>query len=210
MSARRVLVFARAPVPGRVKTRLAPVLGEEGAAALHRRLVRRTLAIALAALPGPGAVELWCTPDTRHPFFTGLAAELGVRLRRQVGSGLGERMSGALRAALAETGPAVLIGTDCADCGAADLDTALTALEAGSPAVLGPALDGGYWLLGLLRWSPRLFDGIDWGSARVLDQTRAALAELGWRWTELAARRDVDRPADLAGLPRDLLPRPPA
>ena len=204
-SGRRVVVFARAPVPGRVKSRLVPALGEAGAAALHVRLVERALDLAIGAARGPAQVELWCTPDTRDPFFAAIERDRGVTLRRQEGAGLGERMAAALRGALAEVGQAVLIGTDCADCRGGDLEAAFLALDGDAEAVLGPTLDGGYWLIGLKRWSNRPFQGIDWGSDRVRVQTRAALEALGWHWIELPLRQDVDRPADLAALDRHLL-----
>jgi hypothetical protein len=199
----RVLVFARAPVAGRCKSRLIPALGAEGAAELHARLVTRTVATAVEA--HPGGVELWCEPDVDHPFFAGLARRFGVELERQRGEGLGERMSSALRAALECTEGAVLIGSDCADLTGADLHAALAALGGGADAVLGPVLDGGYWLVGLRRWAASPFEDISWGGPRVLEETRAAFAGLGWRWEELPARRDVDRPEDLQALEPGLL-----
>jgi glycosyltransferase A (GT-A) superfamily protein (DUF2064 family) len=97
---------------------------------------------------------------------------------------------------------AVLIGSDCPALRPSDLRAALRALRAGADAVLSPAEDGGYPLIGLRRVSRRLFDGVSWGSARVLEQTRRRLARLGWRWTELRTLWDVDRPEDVARLRR--------
>src|SRR5687768_2174378 len=107
----RVAVFAKAPVPGEVKTRLAPLLGIEGAALLHAALVRRTLAV--AADSGVGRVELWCSPDASHPLFAACAAEFGAALHVQRGADLGERMRAAFDAALGENAALVLIGCDC-------------------------------------------------------------------------------------------------
>src|SRR5947207_424647 len=106
----RIAVFARAPVAGAVKTRLAATLGADGAAALHARLVRHALATAVAADAGP--VELWCAPDATHPFFAACAAEHGVTLHAQSGGDLGQRMHEAFEHA-AESGDAlVIIGAD--------------------------------------------------------------------------------------------------
>jgi len=80
------------------------------------------------------------------------------------------------------------------------LREAAAVLQAGHDAVLGPAEDGGYVLIGLARTSPRVFDGIAWGSPHVMRDTRARLGALGWRWHELAELWDIDRPADLARL----------
>jgi rSAM/selenodomain-associated transferase 1 len=196
-AARRLLVFARAPVPGLVKTRLIPALGAEGAAALHGRLLERTLATACAV--APGQVELWCTPDTGAPAFTAAAERWGVTLQRQPPGDLGARMHAALAAALDRGARALLVGCDCPALTAADLEQAFAALDT-VDVVLGPAADGGYVLVGARRLSPLLFMGIDWGGPRVLRQTRARLVALGWRWHELRTLWDVDRPEDLARL----------
>ena len=208
MSRSRVLVLARAPVPGRAKTRLIPALGARGAAELHAWLVRRTLAT-VTAVEGV-TTELWCDPATADPFFRALAAEMPVTLRQQCAGDLGARMSVALRDALASSERAVLIGTDCVDLAVEDLREALARLATGADAVLGPVADGGYWLIGLRRWHPNLFEGIRWGGEDVLEQTRGVLTRLGWAWHELSLRHDVDRPEDLARLPGPAAGRPGA
>src|SRR5262245_9176757 len=108
----RVLVFARAPEPGAVKTRLMPLLGAEGAAALYRRRVEHTLEQATAANAGP--VELWCHPGDADPFLNHCARRYGASLRVQAGADLGARMLQAFECALRLSRFAVLIGTDCA------------------------------------------------------------------------------------------------
>jgi glycosyltransferase A (GT-A) superfamily protein (DUF2064 family) len=180
----RVVVFARPPRAGRVKTRLIPLLGEQGAAQLHARLLRRTLATAVAA--GLGAVDLWMT-------------------RRQRGADLGERMHHAFVRCLRRADRVVLIGSDCPVLRASDLRKAARWLAGGADAVFAPAEDGGYALIALRRVSPRLFEGIDWGSASVMSRTRERLAALGWRWRELPAVWDVDRPEDVRRLERSRL-----
>lgn len=191
-----VLVFARAPVVGEAKTRLIPALGPRGAAALHAGLVERTLHT--ACRPGH-AVQLWCHPDPGHDFFQDCATRFPLTLHAQAGGDLGTRMAQALAHALAGHERAVLIGTDCPTLGGDDLDEAFTALAADTDVVLGPAADGGYYLVGLNRPCEQMFAGIDWGGARVLSQTLARLRQSGLTHHLLAQRTDLDRPADLAG-----------
>lgn len=198
--AARLLIFAKAPVPGRVKTRLAGRMGTRGAAELYKKLLRQTLAIARAARLCP--VELWCAPDGRHGFFTACRREYGVRLRRQCGGDLGRRMNQALNRTLAVHRFAVLIGGDCVSLGAAELRGAVSRLAAGRDAVLGPARDGGYLLVGLRQPRPALFRGIAWGTPAVLAATRRRLRRSGADWAELSPGWDVDTPADLRRLRR--------
>lgn len=194
-----VAVFARAPAPGRAKRRLIPALGEEGAADLQRRMTDRAVAEAVAA--GAGPVSLWCTPDCGHLSFRDLGRRYPIRLRRQEGRDLGERMGGAMRHMLARPRScALLAGSDCPGLDAGGFRQAAEWLEAGADAVLAPALDGGYVLIGLRRYEASLFTGIDWGTDRVLSETRRRLRALGWTWRETAPRPDVDRPSDLVHL----------
>lgn len=196
----RLLIFAKAPVPGRVKTRLAARLGARGAAELYKRLLRRTLAIARTARLCP--VELWCAPDARHGFFAACRRDHGVRLRRQRDGDLGRRMNQALKQALAGNAYAVLIGGDCASLGAMELREAFGQLAAGREAVLGPAADGGYLLVGLRRPGPALFRNIAWSTPAVLAATRRRLRRTGLVWVELPVGWDVDTPADVRRLRR--------
>ncbi len=196
----RVAVFAKAPVPGAVKTRLTALLGETGAAALHASLVRRALATAAASAVGP--VELWCSPDEGHEFFAGCAAQFGATLHRQQGRDLGERMRGAFEAGFARGGRLVLIGADCPSLQASDLRAAAEAIAACDVA-LAPAEDGGYVLIAMSRPVAGLFDGVRWGGAAVMGETRERLRAAGASWRELPERWDVDRPEDYARLARE-------
>ena len=189
-----IAVFAKAPVPGEVKTRLAATLGADGAARLHERLVERALATALGARLGP--VTLWCSPDESHAFFRERARRDGVALRRQEGADLGERMH---RAFLAANGALILIGSDCPALTPRDLHAAAAALGT-HDAVFIPAEDGGYVLVGLARPAARLFDDVPWSTAGVMARTREQLAAAGMRWRELGELWDVDRPEDYARL----------
>lgn len=190
----RLLVFAKAPQPGAVKTRLIPLLGERGAAALHARLVKRTLATALAA--EVGAIELHCAPNCNDPFLRLCSGRYGVQLVAQSGDDLGTRMDHALARALTQARRALLIGTDCPALTARHLREADGMLAAGADAVFAPAEDGGYALIALRRCDSRLFTGIKWGDSTVMNHTRDRLSALGWRWRELEALWDVDRPQD--------------
>jgi rSAM/selenodomain-associated transferase 1 len=194
-----LICFAREPVAGQVKTRLIPALGAEGAARLYRVLLDLALR-AGAELPGVER-ELWCTGAIPGG---GRCAELadryGLALRHQPEGDLGERMESALTETLARAGPAVLIGSDCPEYSPDYLASAFTVLET-ADAVLGPAADGGYVLIGLRRPTPALFAHIPWGTGLVLERTRAALRGLGWRWAELPTLRDLDEPEDLRAFP---------
>ena len=192
-------MFARAPVPGRAKRRLVPALGPEGAAELQCRMTRRILAAAVAA--DLGAVSLWCTPDSGHPSFRELAGRYPVRLCDQRGRGLGARMGAAMEVMLRRRSFALLAGSDCPALGADRLQEAAQRLVgSAADAVLVPALDGGYVLIGLRRFDESLFSGVAWGTDRVLRETRRRLRRLGWRWDELEPLPDIDRPTDLIHL----------
>ncbi len=198
--AARLLIFAKAPVPGQVKTRLAGRLGTRGAARVYQQLLARTLKTAQAARLCP--VELWCAPDARHGFFSHCRRAYGVRLRRQGAGDLGRRMKRALDQALREGRQAVLVGGDCASVGAAELRAAFERLASGYDAVLGPARDGGYVLVGLSRPCPPMFRAIPWSAPTVMATTRRRLRQAGIAWFELPVGWDVDTPADLKRLRR--------
>ena len=193
----RIAVFAKAPVAGEVKTRLAPFLGVDGAAALQAGLVRHALATAIGARLGP--VDLWCAPDEHHPFFERCADEFQVTLKRQEGHDLGERMRRAFEQALATEGALIVIGSDCAALEGVHLRNARDAL-AGHDAVIIPAEDGGYVLIGLAAPLAGLFESVAWGSSAVMGQTRERLARAGARHVELPALWDVDRQEDYVRL----------
>ncbi len=201
-----IAVFAKAPIPGLVKTRLIQALGARGAARLQRRLTRQTLQVVQAAqaaqtahAAGLGDATLWCAPDPSHPFFRNLARRTGTACRAQCEGDLGRRMLHAFEARGSD-GPLLLIGTDCPPLTPAHLGMAAAALNADHDAVLLPAEDGGYVLIGLRLPLPGLFDGIDWGTDRVLAQTRDRLRSIGARWHEGETLWDVDRPDDLLRL----------
>ncbi len=193
-----VVVMAKAPQPGQVKTRLVPPLSAGGAAVLAARLARRTLTTAVAA--GLGPVTLSCAPDTSHDFFRMCARRHGVALVDQGDGDLGARMQRALATALERHRRVLLLGTDVPSIEPHDLRTAAAALGAGADLVIGPAIDGGYWLIGARRIDASLFDGVAWSTPGVLAATRGRIATLGWNAVEIATHADVDTPSDLEGL----------
>ena len=191
----RILIFAKAPQPGRVKTRLIPPLTSEQAADLHRDLLSETLERLAHADLAP--LELWCAPAPELEPFGKLAARYGLDLHRQAEGDLGARMAGAAQEGLSRGNPVVLLGTDCPALDGDYVGAAMERLSGDLDAVLGPAEDGGYVLLGLKSVAASLFAKMPWGSDRVAALTRERMAALRWKWTELPILWDLDRPADL-------------
>ena len=196
----RLIVFCREPRAGKVKTRLIPVLGARTAADLYERLLEHAL-MAVSAFEG-AARELWYDAGDSEPHICrGLAAKYGLSLHRQSGDDLGVRMYQALaRSPPSPECPVLLIGSDCPGYSVEYLVEAAAGL-AGHDAVIGPAMDGGYVLIGLNRLDRALFEHIAWGSDKVLETTRSRLRLLGWRWEELRPLPDLDRPDDLRYFP---------
>lgn len=178
-----IIVFSKPPVPGEAKTRLIPRLGAWGAARLQLRLTRHALAVAQAARCGPVELHL----SRRHSLFK--------RARLQRGRDLGARMA---RAFARPRRPAIIIGSDCPVLDFREMQRAWRYLRGGYDAVVAPAEDGGYALIGLRRPLPELFRDIEWGGERVYAETARRLAR--YRWRELRTVWDVDRPADLERL----------
>ena len=183
----RIIIFAKAPVPGEVKTRLIPALGAKGAAALAERMLADTCHEAVAAAVGP--VELCLSGVPR-----GLPA--GVALTDQGEGDLGERL---WRAAARAGPPLLLIGTDCPGLDRRRLRMAAESLG-GHDAVLHPAEDGGYALLGLNKLAPSLFAGMAWSTNTVACDTIARVKALGWSLHVGDTLRDIDEPEDLVHL----------
>ena len=185
----RIALFTRYPTPGEAKTRLIPALGADRAAALHRVLTERTLAAVRASgLP----FELRTTGAPPAAFIDSLGA---VEAIDQGDGDLGERLSRA-----GPPYPTLFIGADAPDLTDALLRQAATAL-ASADAAIGPAEDGGYWLLGLVGPVAGIFDRIDWSTERVFDQTLARLRAAGIEPALLPRLADCDRPEDLARWP---------
>lgn len=191
-----LIVFARFPEPGRTKTRLIPALGPERAAQLQTALTRHTLAVA-----GDVCVDRSRRLEVR---FTGGDVDQMSRLYGgehdyvpQHGADLGERLKDAAASAFqAGAKQVVLIGSDCPGLNAERLQAAFQALQR-FDVVLGPAFDGGYYLIGLSGHHPEFFAGIDWGTEHVLRQTLARIRASRRRAHLLPQLADVDHPEDL-------------
>lgn len=192
---RKIIVFCKAPVPGMVKTRLACGIGEQAAAEIHRLLARHCLQVAVSSRLAP--VELWCSPSCDDDFFRQCAQDFSLVLKSQTGGDLGSRMSHAFAETLPATGQVLLIGTDCPVMDAAVLAEAFSSLSNGNQTVVVPAEDGGYALIGMKNHQPELFENINWGTNRVLNQT---LKSVHGKYARLATLWDVDHPADLQRL----------
>jgi uncharacterized protein len=193
-----ILIFAKAPRRGEVKTRLIPALGEAGATDLYRQLLRHAITQACKADTGP--IELWCAPDAIDNFFFACAKEFGLSLHTQQGADLGEKMSRALNDALSRAPRAMLIGSDCPMLDAGYLRRAAAALGNGPPIVMSPTEDGGYALIGTSEKNLPIFEKIEWSSERVMVQTRQILQQHQLQWFELPQVWDVDIPSDLPKL----------
>ncbi len=192
----RVIVFTRFPEAGKVKTRLIPALGAPGAASLHRRLAERTVR-AVRTLQRRRSCDLEiCYDGANRDQMREWLGE-GCQFTAQGSGDLGNRMAEAFSLAFSQGAKRVLlVGTDCPGLDATILENGLESLV-GTDAVLGPALDGGYYLIGLSRPAPSLFADMAWGENSVLAVTRDRLAEQGLTSVDVARLRDIDRPEDL-------------
>jgi uncharacterized protein len=190
-----IAIMAKAPVAGLAKTRLIPALGAAGAAALAARLLQHAVEQAVAAQLG--LVTVWAAPDCTHAAFVQAHTQHGVRLQTQPGGDLGQCMA---QVFVATPGPVLLMGTDLPGITSTVLLGAAQQLLQ-HDAVLVPALDGGYGLIGLHAHVASLFTDMPWSTPQVLQLTRQRFAAAGLRHAELPAVADIDEPADLAHLP---------
>lgn len=193
----RLVIFSRFPAPGSTKTRLIPALGEQGAADLQRQMTHRTLDVARRWRAGSsGTVEVRFTGGSAEETQSAFGRD--VSYADQGGGSLGERLIRAFRGR--EHAPnqrVVTIGSDCPDISPLILHQAFAALDT-HDVVIGPARDGGYYLLGLRSPHPKLFHRIDWGSASVFAQTMEQCRAAGLRVATLEPLSDVDEPEDLS------------
>ena len=191
-----ILLFAKAPEAGKVKTRLQPQLSPARAARLYQLLLDKVVAnIITVNVP----IALWRAGDLEHPCWEKYAKNPLLTLHEQIDGDLGERMKYAAIEALNSSDKVILIGADCIDIDKSYLELAVNKL-ASNDTVIGPATDGGYVLLALRSVADEIFSEIDWGSDKVLSQTLAKMGGLNWRYELLPALNDIDRPEDLANL----------
>lgn len=193
-----LIVFTRYPEPGLAKTRLIPALGANGAANVHRQMTEHTLAqIRELQSYRPISVEVYFDGNKEQ---RQMQDWLGYDLvyRHQLQGDLGFRMARSLsRAFQSGTERVVIIGTDCPDLNALLMAKAFDQLDLAYDLVLGPAIDGGYYLIGLRYFIPELFSQISWGTAEVLSQTVDIANTLNLSIAYLTQLTDVDRPEDL-------------
>ena len=194
----RLIIFTRYPEPGKAKTRLIPALGDVAAADLHRQMTEQTLAqVKLLQQSHPVGIEVWFAGGDRERMQTWLGADY-LQYQPQPKGDLGERMAQAFQVGFDRGVKAsVIIGTDCPELTATLLTAAFQALQQ-TDLVLGPATDGGYYLIGLRRSAPELFESISWSTERVFQQTVAIASKLNLSLSCLPMLADVDRPEDLA------------
>lgn len=190
----RIIIFAKAPLPGFAKTRLIPVLGAEGAAELAQQMLFNTLREAAAARIG--AVELCVTPAIHDPAWCAMQLPAGITISDQGAGDLGARLARAAKRALDKAEPVLLIGTDCVEMSSDLLREAAQGLQC-HDAVMHGTLDGGYALLGLKRFDPFLFSDMPWSTDAVAGITLARIEQLGWVVHVGRMLHDVDEPQDL-------------
>jgi uncharacterized protein len=192
----RLIVFTRYPEPGKTKTRMIPVLGEDGAAILQKKMteftlkqakmLQETMSLSIAVFYSGGSEQL-------------MRCWLGDEIiyQQQSNGDLGQRMKLAFARSLSiSSDKVVIIGTDCPELNLTILSQAFEILTY-SDLVLGPALDGGYYLIGLSHLIPELFQGINWGTSEVFEQTKEIARQLKLKVGYLLPLHDIDRPEDL-------------
>jgi len=193
----RILIFTKPPIAGKCKSRLIPALGKKGAAELQARLIKKIITDLSEFNLCP--FEIWQSEPSSY--FDKLFAEqkMTTRVCTQQGNNLGERMSNALEQSLQDTHSVVIIGSDCILYSKTYLHKAIVSLQT-QQVVIGPALDGGYVLIGTNQHFPDLFEGINWGMDIVFEQTISKLQVGNKTYTILNSLWDIDTAEDLKSL----------
>jgi uncharacterized protein len=191
-----VIVFSKSPVEGQVKTRLIPEIGKLKATELYKELLVKTLDTAVNS--EASEVQIWISGDVRHDFFSRYKSKEFISFYKQEGKDLGERMFNAFTHTLIKFSYIVLIGSDCPELSISDINSAMSYLKDGADLVLGPADDGGYYLIGLRSNDADLFHNIEWGSDNVFSETYSRAKEKNLNIELLTKRYDVDRASDLS------------
>ncbi|WP_293335722.1 TIGR04282 family arsenosugar biosynthesis glycosyltransferase [Microcoleus sp. CAWBG58] len=206
MISEKLIVFTRYPEPGKAKTRLIPVLGKTGAANLHRLMAQKAIARALSlSLQNSGrlSVEIHYTGGSQQQMQEWLGTD--IIYQNQIEGDLGAKMTAAFQQSFnSGVDKAVIIGTDCPALKVEIMAQAFDKLSQ-HDLVLGPATDGGYYLIGLRRSIPELFNGIKWGTSEVFASTRAIAQNLDLNIAYLPTLADIDLPEDLLRLDLSIL-----
>jgi rSAM/selenodomain-associated transferase 1 len=193
----RIVIMAKAPIPGLCKTRLIPMLGAEGAAVLARKMLKNTINIAIKS--AVGHVECCMTPSPES--LPGLVASCppDITWSKQIDGDLGMKMAAIVRRVTDEGESVILLGTDCPSLTTTHIQKAAQWLEYGDASLI-PVDDGGYCLIGLNQYAAALFSAIPWSTSKVAELTRQRMIDLGWRLFETEPLFDIDVPEDLSRL----------
>ncbi len=189
------LVFTKTPEPGKTKTRLIPALGINGAYKVHVKLLKYTLKLT-SKIKGID-FYLYYTSEKNNNWLLTLAAEHNLLTQIQTGKDLGERMYNASKISLTKYSHCIIIGTDCPELSVPYIEKAEKYLATGYDAVIGPAHDGGYVLIGLNKTNSDIFNDINWGSHSVFKSTIESFQRLNIQYKTLATLHDIDRKEDL-------------
>lgn len=196
-----LIVFAKHPVPGKVKTRLARHCGDTVAADIAIVLLTETIKLASNAWPGPR--KLYCWPDTESGLFKQLARDYDFELVAQCPGPLGDKMFSALANESKQHGSAAVMGADVPHCPQEVLSQGFE-LMSDNKSVIGPASDGGYYFLGLQKPDKEIFSDIDWGSEEVFVETIKRADVLGIKFKKLTVLQDIDNWQDLVAASENL------
>ncbi len=189
-----LILFAKQPIPGEVKTRLQPHYSPEQVAQIAEFLICDTAK--LAATNWPSDVYLYGAPGTDHPLFRRLAERFHLHLATQASGNLGLKMLTALCQGIERSGAAAVLGCDVPHCRGAILEYAHEKLARGDN-VIGPTEDGGYYFIGLQQAPVALFEHIEWGGSRVVETTVLRARQLGIAFELLPKLTDIDTRDDL-------------
>ncbi len=190
-----LIVFAKAPVPGKVKTRLIPALNRYQATRIYKQLLDRTIKLAIKSKFD--SIYIWVDGNLSNPYFRAIKNRYGIKFYIQSGRCLGDRMFNSFKFVLRNHSYAVLIGCDCPGLTHGDLDAASCYMEQDTDVVLGPANDGGYYLIGLKKNNYRIFENIKWGNHSVIKETLTRIEALQWKYSKLQMHADIDNARDL-------------
>lgn len=193
MPTQKLIIFSKNPVPGKVKTRLAATVGNEKALKVYRKLLEHTASIAKELKVEK--VVYYSDEVEKQDAFSPHQFEKKV----QQGGDLGQRMQKAFAEELADANQAIIIGCDCYELQTEHLEKAFKELEK-NDVIIGPAKDGGYYLMGMKKLHPEFFQNKEWGSSSVFKATMQDVKNLNLKVTTLPELNDVDREEDLGSL----------
>lgn len=188
------MVFVKSPLPGRVKTRLGKDIGTRNAAQLYKKMLYQFLE--KLSQNNKCMLELWCYPDTKHPFLRKCARDFNLVLKRQSGDDLGSKMNNAIRQSLKNYKQCVLVGSDIPDIDSTDIHQARQYLRDEDGVVILPTQDGGYGLIAMNTYLPILFRNMKWSTPVVMKHTLQRAKKNNIKYHLLAEKMDIDTKAD--------------